>query len=983
MLLLFLSGGCGRGIKDAKAEDSGTAMPEEGVQAPGADSGKVTLENMKEKPGRTLSAGTRLLFETIDNYLVTNSESDKCSDVLYLAGQTYYVNKLYRNARKEFGKIVEHYPESSLMPDAVRMVAQSYYNTGEYDEATMWFKKLKDVGGGDIDATGADENIAQSIFKRAEQYDKSGEKERAIAQFELVAIEYPKVELAKDALFNAALLSENMKNYSKAILLYSKLVSNYDDPDYDVRGNYRIAKCHERQGSWKEAAQSYIAVLRLEKGKSEMVKSSLFNAGLAYEKAGELELSAAMFEKYGSVFPDEEDAADVLFKAGEIYMKMDNWEAVENVNKRFFQRYGNDRDRVVQALCFSAIATRKQGRIKEAMELFKKTVVKRNEFGDGNKINDYYAAKAQINIGQIRHDEMNEVVLRQPERIYKTLIKQKSEKLDQTLTAYKDVVMFGIFEFTSQAFFSMGNACEDFGIMVAEQERPKNIPRRDFIAFESGIAEVMKLYLGEMSLGYHEKNVSLGIEYNKANSYIDKSTGKLTMLPTIVGRRYSSLVDYITKSEKKNQKSFALIKEKLEILQNVAPFQDKAIEMYKKTLDMSKKYKLRNKYSEFAQSRITKTMFDVGETYSSIIKIALEAEIPAGFTRYERFKYKIELLKNNIVQFENQALNSHVKNIKFSEAYEISDEWVTKSREKIAEILFIDAWCNEVLGNNASRDLPLPEGITEAEEEELMIDMEDLGFKLKDDAFAIYKEIINKREAGITSGRYVDLAYARLFLMYPREFGKVEEKIEKAHIVSGRGWVCTNKNVPEWNTGGFDDSHWHKVRPGVLADDSIEIVGFRDKIPPPMWGGPPTEGYAIGAKTIKYKPAGELFFRRTFDVGGNTEDGFIEIVCPGPFELYINGKQIEVPPDEASKNWFRAKRLDVENGILKTGENVIAVKGASENMLAYGLFLKLIYDKPVRNVYAEFPVSGEKMDISDFRAADFDYPKINNFIMRQ
>ena len=61
-------------------------------------------------------------------------------------------------------------------------------------------------------------------------------------------------------------------------------------------------------------------------------------------------------------------------------------------------------------------------------------------------------------------------------------------------------------------------------------------------------------------------------------------------------------------------------------------------------------------------------------------------------------------------------------------AYEIYQcDWssdVCSSDLKIAKIFFVDAWCNEVLGALASsEEPPLPEGISEEEEEEMMIEI--------------------------------------------------------------------------------------------------------------------------------------------------------------------------------------------------------------------------------------------------------------------
>ncbi len=57
----------------------------------------------------------------------------------------------------------------------------------------------------------------------------------------------------------------------------------------------------------------------------ELAPAAMYNAGFCFENGEKFSEAAATFEKMASLFPDSEDAADVLFRAGEIYGRIKDW----------------------------------------------------------------------------------------------------------------------------------------------------------------------------------------------------------------------------------------------------------------------------------------------------------------------------------------------------------------------------------------------------------------------------------------------------------------------------------------------------------------------------------------------------------------------------------------------------------------------------------------------------------------------------------
>ena len=232
---------------------------------------------------------------------------------------------------------------------------------------------------------------------------------------------------------------------------------------------------------------------------------------------------------------------------------------------------------------------------------------------------------------------------------------------------------------------------------------------------------------------------------------------------------------------------FALIARKLQTLQKIAPFQERAIELFLRCLELGTTYQERNEFYDKASASITGISFSVGETYADVVSIARDAPIPEGFDDYERFVYKTKLLKQ-IEGYEDQALENYLKTIKIEDAYKLKDSTVTLAKERIAGLLFNRGRCYDLLCTNAFTRPPFPAGVDEAQKEEYIVRFEEIGLRFQEQAFDIYKNILNLAKQSYTSGEYVSHAYVRMYQNFPDEYGVKEMlKVEKT-ITSGSQW---------------------------------------------------------------------------------------------------------------------------------------------------------------------------------------------------
>jgi TolA-binding protein len=931
---------------------------------------KPEEQTRKERTG-ALSPASQLMIKACDNYLSINPESQKAADVLVIKASLYYNNKLFDEARSSYKTVIDRFPKDPHSVESIRMIAQSYYEEKKFDDAQSWYRKLKDNAVEGTDKQEAVARIAESIFKLGETNEAGGKFKEAAAEYERVALEFPDAKIAEVSLFNAGLVYEKLSEWSQAILMYQKLVQKYISSKLLSKAHFRTAKSYEKLLQWNNAGETYLRVVA-NFPQSDLASVSLYNAGFCFENAGKLPVAAATFEKMAQLYPKSEDAADVLFRAGEIYGKIKDWAGVTRVNQEFTRRFGNDANRVIQAQCMVGVALYMQNKQAEALDQLNKAIITFSKLKNPSTTNKYYAAKAEFTTGEINHEAMNAVALTLPREAYKKQMKNKSDLLDNVIASYSRVIKYQISEWTTRSIFSIGKAYEDFAMAIFKQQRPPAMSMDERIALELGIAQAMEEYFVNKAAHYHEENVKLGIKEKIEDKYVLDSRQKLTSLPYIAGENYLTLVDIAQAAGGAQRlEAFALVAKKLETLQKIGPFQERAIALFLKCLENGSRYQQTDEFYSKASSLITKTSFTVGQTYADIAATAREAPIPSAFDPYEAFVYKTKLLKQ-IETYGDKSLENYLRTLKIAEAYKIEDDFVKQTRGALPKLLFVRGRCYDVLCAAAFSDPPFPKNSSDAEKEEYRARFEEIGLQFQENAFDAYKSILAYAKQNYATGDYVTHAYVRMFQKYPKDYGMKSEKSDTRVVTSGPEWKCSPDTAVNWFGLEFNDTAWKQVHK-VKQPEAVTLAGFPDKVPPAMWFG------AGAPASPQYVPATHLAFRRVFYNYDMLKDAKLWLVGIDEYNVYLNEKPL-MPAAGDTADWTKAKQWDLI-GKLRDGKNVLAVFVRNNIRMGYGLLPLLSYTVSTNAFLPQPPQSTTPLDPRLVAEGVYQFPAITNFVM--
>lgn len=883
--------------------------------------------------GVPLSPAAELLLRACDNFVDVLSRNDRSAEVFLIKGALYYNLGRYQEARQVYQTLLDSFPNAPQKEEAINYIAQSYQQQGKNDDAMLWYDKLSHLTS-DTSHSGKEvaEKKAQILFRVAEDLQKRKEFFSAAQAFEKVSKDYPHSKIADVALYNAGLLYGKTKYSKEAILQFVSLGDKYGQSNLAPKAIFHAAQTYESIKSWEKASELYLSMGE-RFPRHPLIKDAFLNAGLCFDKIrqtirgdliyDDLDSSysilyrnasykmAAIFENFSEIYKDSEEAPNILFQAGETYGELKDWKNVSRVNQIFSKRYGQDQNRLIQAECMVGIAFFMQKEYAQALKQLGKTINTFIKIQKPTLANQFYAAKAQFTMGRIYHLQGNEIKLVLPKATLIIALEKKKTLLKLALENYKKVIPFNIKEWTTRTTYFMGLSLEEFGIVLFNQERPKTNNFSDVIALELTIAEAVKEAFVTNALPYYELNVKVALQDSIEDEWTQNSRKKLCRLPFLAGKNYSDIIHLVKNREMPQAMSNTeMIKNKLDLLQTITPYQNEALNLYLKTLEIGSRYALTDPSLISAKSMISATTYMIGEIFFELVELAKSAGAPKNYDEYEKFVFNTNLL-TQVEEYENEALKAFYKNIEIGKSYKIQNEWIKHSKEMVASILYNKARDYETLGRQALDAPPFPKKVTENEIVEYQYQFEELGFKLQDVAKGIYEEILIRKKEDKAEGDEVTSAYLKLFQNEPAKYGTKRAKEYTSTFNSDTTLRGQSNTLQNWMKINFDDSLW------LLAGAS-------------HFSGPISLSYFTGAKVVSLPPSASdqnldtVFYRNVFNVLGQPAQGTLEILSFGDLVIYLNETQV-FPVPSILHHRGELLKLEISSNLVK-GQNLLAFK---------------------------------------------------------
>ena len=506
---------------------------------------------------------TKKLLDYTEKFQTRFPKSSNASEVLYLAGNIHYAAKSYDNAIRVFKQVADNYPDAKVADKSMRMLANSYSNSGQFDMAMGMYRTLlsKQASGSPEHAEVLD-LAAGAMYKRAETMKKSGDLNGAANAFKAIYNEFPNSKVADRGWFEAGVCYEELKDYDMAASNFEELAVKFPKSTLRERAYMRAADNYKTGNKLDRAAQVYQTAAN-NITKAEFAIPSLSSASECYQKLNQFDMAGKMFEmiyeRYSNDpktpqalynaglifekgklypnainvydilskrFPESEYAAEAFFSIGLCYEKMEQNEDMANVFSEYAQKYANDRFKQVQALVKAGDAYFNLNKINEAEKNYLLATSVYEKFKKEADIDVASIAKAYFKLGEVFYSRFEKIKLvSKNEKDMKNLIKDKTKALEEPAKYYAKAIELGVADWTVRATYMIGMGFVDMAEAVSNQTLFGSAEQK--IAGKIKILSSLDKYY-EKAQEYFYKNIDWAHNQNIKGEYIEKSIDRFT-----------------------------------------------------------------------------------------------------------------------------------------------------------------------------------------------------------------------------------------------------------------------------------------------------------------------------------------------------------------------------------------------------------------------------------------------------------------------
>lgn len=430
----------------------------------------------------------------IDKFLIGGSEHDKAPAFGYRAGEVFYTYGHYPEAIRRFRVVVDQYPETTPARLAANFILDDLMARkdwkGAADNAAVF--GAKNVGGGDVGRFkviegGARFNIAKETLESGAKLMDEGRIADGIAMLESGADQYlqllaedPKRETADIMMYNAALSLEKARRPLKAAELYERLYVEYPTSENAPESMFRVANKNEQAFNFDKAVATYLALVKKYPDSKRRADAQI-NAALALEGQQKYTEAATEFERYATLFPGQDDAAGVFFRASLVHKRHGSDTAESAVLRRFIGRYGSTASQVPKVVeawarlgdIASSQAIKNPGARKVAVAAYGEAVSR----GQGNELAAPFAAKSAFALAEDEYAayERMKIVSRTSKAQLKEL-EAKSVKLTAAETTYKRIITtYKVGEWSLASLYKIGSLYDNMQRVVLKSPCPDDI----------------------------------------------------------------------------------------------------------------------------------------------------------------------------------------------------------------------------------------------------------------------------------------------------------------------------------------------------------------------------------------------------------------------------------------------------------------------------------------------------------------------------
>jgi tetratricopeptide (TPR) repeat protein len=388
-------------------------------------------------------------------------------------------------------RLIETYPQAdpAIRRSAWTAIAHSFFDTVDYVRAEHAYERVIEMTPADAESLQPIvDNLAAAIYKQGEAANLASDYRSAADHFLRIAKSAPTSQIRPAAEYDAGIALVRLEDWTGAAEVLETFRQTHPDHELQREATKQIASVRREEGDLSRAAEEYERVA-LEAEDDVLRAEAMLLAGELYEEADEAERALVVYLAYVEQFPEPiETAVETRFGIAEIHRA-----------------------------AHAAEAYREQ--LREIIAIDEAAGAERTDR------TRYLAARSALVLSEDLYERFGEIELAQP---FEQNLREKQQRMDETLTALRALVDYEVAEVTAAATFYMAEVYTDFSRALIESERPVELSPADLQDYEMALEEEAFPF-EEKAIEVHEKNLEL-MAAGIYNPWIEKSLGELAIL---------------------------------------------------------------------------------------------------------------------------------------------------------------------------------------------------------------------------------------------------------------------------------------------------------------------------------------------------------------------------------------------------------------------------------------------------------------------
>jgi tetratricopeptide (TPR) repeat protein len=470
----------------------------------------------------------RTLTEAMELYIKTYPTDKQIPELLFRQGKLYYDYQVYDPAVRQWGLLLEKYPNDKYAAGAGELILDSFNKSEDYGNIETWARRLKSAPSFQTPEQQSRLNnlIVGAVFKQGEFFANKGEHGKAAEAYLRAAKEFPKEQRAAQAAVNAEVEARRAADLATLSAAAKILIDNHRGREEAAEGVWIAATTYQEVGLFSEAA-NYHAVITDSWPKSPHHKDAAYNAVLLRTTVGEHDKAIDSGQKFKKYYPRDESADEVTFLMGKAHEKADKKAeaaALYDSYSRSARSVGSQIEALVRLATVKANDERtSSAALERAIQLYK---ARKNTVDDRGK---YYAAKARYMQGETILKKFQDVKIEGDVKQLKGRLKSKAELLKKAAETFLSTAEIGAAEWTTAALYQIGVTYESFSKALLNSPPPASLSAEEKELYQQSIDEFV-VPIEERSLEAYESGWHKAIELGIFNSWTAKMRDALGRL---------------------------------------------------------------------------------------------------------------------------------------------------------------------------------------------------------------------------------------------------------------------------------------------------------------------------------------------------------------------------------------------------------------------------------------------------------------------